>query len=153
MDNVSWSCWPLLLSCLRDTIFSETHYCTFYFCYFILNPFLTNFVLHLLCSFVFPTAWMTSNNVTHFPSINLVSFNANGLGQDSKRKLVFDKLKSLDSIILLQETHCNKTLEKNGKRIGKEKSVSQMAQVTVEVLPLYFPQTLTINYVKNNVMI
>ncbi len=59
---------------------------------------------------------MTSNNLTHFPSINLVSFNANGLGQDSKRKLAFDKIKSLDSIILLQETHCTKTLEKKWEK-------------------------------------
>ncbi len=67
------------------------------------------------------TARMTSNNFTHFPSINLVSFNSNGLCQDSKRKLVFNKLKSQDSLIILQETKCTKTLEKKpGKGLERK---------------------------------
>ncbi len=85
-----------------------------------LSPTLFYIYCVLLCS-------QLLGNLTHFPCLTLVSFNANGLGQDSKRKLVFNKLKSLDLIILLQETHSIKTLEKNGKRIGKKKSISQMA--------------------------
>ncbi len=46
------------------------------------------------------------------PNLNLVSFNVNGLGQAGKRSIVFNKLKQLNCISLLQETHCIKKDEK-----------------------------------------
>ena len=46
-------------------------------------------------------------------TLNLVSFNTNGLGQARKRSIIFNKLKPLNSITLLQETHCTKAIEKS----------------------------------------
>ncbi len=48
-------------------------------------------------------------------SINLVSFNVNGLGQEAKRKSVFEKLKKLDCISFLQETFSTKNIETRWK--------------------------------------
>ena len=45
-------------------------------------------------------------------SVNIVSFNANGLGEKKKRIAVFDRLKKKNSIIFLQETHCNSEKER-----------------------------------------
>ncbi len=42
------------------------------------------------------------------PNLNLVSFNVNGLDQAGMRSVVFNKLKQLKCISLLQETHCIK---------------------------------------------
>ncbi len=42
----------------------------------------------------------------------LVSFNVNRLGQAGKRSIVLNKLKQLNCISLLQETHCTKKDEK-----------------------------------------
>ncbi len=42
------------------------------------------------------------------PNLNLVSFNVNGLGQAGKRSVVFNSLKQLKCISLLQEIHCIK---------------------------------------------
>ncbi len=41
-------------------------------------------------------------------NLTLLSFNVNGLGQAGKRSVVFNKLKQLKCISLLQETHCIK---------------------------------------------
>ncbi len=47
--------------------------------------------------------------------MKLVSFNTNGLNQESKRKNVFNKLIKLNSILLLQETHSEKIKENKWK--------------------------------------
>ncbi len=54
-------------------------------------------------------------------SINLVSFNVNGLGQEEKRKSVFEKRKQLDCMSFLQEAFSTKTLKPDGKMNGEVK--------------------------------
>ncbi len=56
---------------------------------------------------------MTSTAQTNTP-IHITSFNVNGLGQDTKRQAIFNKLKK-DNVILLQETHSRALSGKNGK--------------------------------------
>jgi exonuclease III len=46
------------------------------------------------------------------PHVKLLSFNVNGLGQKSKRSIIFNKVKQLKCIAFLQETHCTKPEEK-----------------------------------------
>ncbi len=45
-------------------------------------------------------------------NLNLVSFNVNGLCQAGKRSIVLNKLKQLNCVSLLPETHCTKKDEK-----------------------------------------
>ncbi len=46
-------------------------------------------------------------------TLKIMSFNANGLGDKTKRVAVFNRLKSYNSIILMQETHCTTDKEKS----------------------------------------
>ncbi len=48
-------------------------------------------------------------------SLQLSSFNVNGLRQDIKRNAIFTKLKPSNNIILLQETHSIKEIENKWK--------------------------------------
>ncbi len=52
------------------------------------------------------------NSATHTP-INITTFNVNGLGIDVKRQSIFNKLKSDNGDIMLNETHSTSTNEKN----------------------------------------
>ncbi len=44
-------------------------------------------------------------------AITYVSFNVNGLGEEVKRNNIFEKLKKIDCIAFLQETHTTKKCE------------------------------------------
>ncbi len=46
------------------------------------------------------------------PNVTFVLFNVNGFGQAGKRSIIFNKLKQLNSIVFLEETHCTKYDEK-----------------------------------------
>ncbi len=48
--------------------------------------------------------------------VNIVCFNVNGLAQKSKRAIIFQKSKSLNSTVCLQETHGTKELEISWER-------------------------------------
>ncbi len=48
-------------------------------------------------------------------SLQLSSFNVNGLRQDIKRNAICTKLKPSNNIILLQETHSSKEIENKWK--------------------------------------
>ncbi len=61
------------------------------------------------------------NSSTHTP-INITTLNVNGLGLDVKKKQsIFNKLKTENGVIMLQETHSTLTNEKNRKRNGENK--------------------------------
>ncbi len=76
---------------------------------------------------------MTSgqNSSTHTP-INITTFNVNGLELDIKRQSIFNKLKSDNGGIMLQETYSTSTNEKNGKKNGKIKLYFLMVPQTIE---------------------
>ncbi len=83
---------------------------------------------------------MTSTAQTNIP-INITSFNVNGLGQDTKRLAIVNKLKKDNGVILLQETHSIALSEKRKNEWGVgDKSYFHMGPQTVEVFPLFFCQ-------------
>ena len=48
-------------------------------------------------------------------TINLTSFNVNGLRMELKRNTIFNKLRPTHNIIFLQETHSSKEIENKWK--------------------------------------
>ncbi len=47
--------------------------------------------------------------------IKVTSFNVNGLGQEGKRNAILKKMKTLESIVLIQQTHSTMSMEKKWK--------------------------------------
>ncbi len=55
---------------------------------------------------------MTAQENEPLTPLNIITFNANGLGLEAKRNSIFNKIRQKNSIVLLQETHLSKEIEK-----------------------------------------
>ncbi len=54
------------------------------------------------------------NSSTNTP-IKVTSFNVNGLGQEGKQNATFNKMKTLECIVFIHETHSTPSMEKKWK--------------------------------------
>ena len=75
-------------------------------------------------------------------SIRLKSFNTNGLGQEDKRVAIFQKMKKLNCIILLQETHSSPYIENKWKKEWGSEMIFSHGSSKSKGVCILFPQTL-----------
>ncbi len=77
--------------------------------------------------------------------MNILSFNVNGIGQKTKRLYIFQKIKQLDSIAFLQETHSDISIEKTRKTEWQGEILFSHGTTNSKGVCIYIPPYLDYN--------